>query len=150
MVRCLERLINYSLVALDTSIFIYHFEANFVYGKISREILQFVESGNIMGVTSVITLMEILVKPLALNRLDVARKYEILLKNFPNLSIVEIDHECAHKASVLRAKYQIKPADALQIAAFVKNGADIFITNDQRYNKLRSVIDIMILSDYKN
>ena len=148
MARYLERLKSYSLVALDTSIFIYHFESNPIYQDIAREILRSVEVGTFIGVTSVITMMEILVKPLAMNRIDVARKYEILLANFPNLRFVDLDRESAHKAAVLRAKYQIKPADALQIAACMQNGADIFVTNDHRLEKLSSEIDILVLSDY--
>lgn len=148
MVRCLERLSKYSSVALDTSIFIYHFKANPIYQKISREILQSVEEGIFVGVTSVITLMEILVYPLALNRVDVARKYEILLVNFPNLRVVDLDRGSAHQAAALRAHYKIKPADALQIAACKRNGAEIFITNDQRLEKLHPEMDILVLSDY--
>jgi hypothetical protein len=43
------------------------------------------------GITSTITLLEISVRPLSLNREDIARKYEALLVNFPNLDVVDID-----------------------------------------------------------
>lgn len=150
MVRSIERLKNYSLVGLDTSVFIYHFEKNQKFNSTAMEILDSIEVGNNKAITSVITLIEVIVKPLALNRIDIARKYEILIKNFPNLHIVDLDHESAHKAALLRAQYQIKPADALQIAACMQNGAEIFITNDQRLEKLRSLMDILILSENAN
>jgi predicted nucleic acid-binding protein len=53
---------------LDTAIFIYHFEKHPSYFPLTQEIFSGIEAGLRKGVASTITLMEIIVKPLALGR----------------------------------------------------------------------------------
>ncbi len=47
--------------------------------------------------------MEILVKPKKDNNVFVENRYKLILTNFPNLSIVDIDYKVADIASRLRA-----------------------------------------------
>jgi len=51
------------IVGLDTMIFIYHFEENRVYSPLTFSIFESLEKGNFKGITSILTLLEILVKP---------------------------------------------------------------------------------------
>jgi predicted nucleic acid-binding protein len=133
---------------LDTAIFIYHFEENPAYLPLTRELLSSIEAGERKGVTSTITLMEIIVKPLALGQIDVARKYEALLANFPNLEIIDLDRDVIRLAARLRAEYRIRPPDALQAAACLQHGAQAFITNDDRLKRLQDKIAVLVLEDY--
>lgn len=87
------RLKPYPVVGLDTAIFIYHFEENLDYLPLTRELLSSIETGERKGITSAITLMEIIAKPLDLGQIDVARKYEALLANFPNLEMIDLDRD---------------------------------------------------------
>jgi predicted nucleic acid-binding protein len=98
--------------------------------------------------TSTITLMEIISRPLQLGRPEISTKYEALLANFPNLSLVEIDRDVARRAAQLRAIYHLRTADALQVAACQACGAQVFITNDRRLALLRAEIEIVILDDF--
>ncbi|CAN5588639.1 hypothetical protein BH10CHL1_BH10CHL1_25330 [soil metagenome] len=61
-------------VGLDTSVFIYHFEAHPQYLPLTTTILTSVESGKQRGVTSIITLMELTVQPWKLNRREIAQQ----------------------------------------------------------------------------
>jgi len=92
--------------------------------------------------------MEIGVQPWKLGREEIARKYEALLVNFPNLNIVDIDRDVARRAAQLRAQFSIKPPDALQLAASLIHGGKIFLTNDLRLKHLQSVIEILQLDDF--
>jgi predicted nucleic acid-binding protein len=150
MGRLTEKLAGYPLIGLDTSVFIYHLEANPAFSLLTQEIFSGVEEGDWSAVTSTITLMEINVHPFQLNRSDIARKYEALLVNFPNLSIVDIDREIARRAAQLRAEFRIRPADALQVAAGLVHKAGVFITNDQQLKRLKPLIEIVILKDYES
>jgi predicted nucleic acid-binding protein len=89
------------------------------------------EEGRNSGVTSVITLLEVLVKPKREGNLEAARDYRELLTTYPNLCILDIDLMLADLTSDLRAKYGIRTPDALQIAAALQAGATGFITNDE-------------------
>jgi predicted nucleic acid-binding protein len=148
MGRLTERIRSFSVIGLDTAIFIYHFEENPTYLPLTRELLSSIEMGERKGVTSAITLMEIIVKPFALGRIDVARKYEAMLVNFPNLDIVDLDRDVIRQAARLRAEYRIRPPDALQVNASLLYGADVYITNDGSLKRLQDKLDVIILDDF--
>ena len=148
MGRITERLRSFSVIGLDTAIFIYHFEENPTYLPLTRELLSSIEMGERKGVTSTITLMEIIVNPLALGKIDVARKYEAMLVNFPNLEIVDLDRDVIRQAARLRAEYRIRPPDALQAGASRLHGAEVFITNDGLLKRLQDKLEVIILDDF--
>jgi predicted nucleic acid-binding protein len=142
-----KRLGSFTKVGLDTSVFIYHFEKHPVYSPLTQELLSEIEKGVRKGITSTISLMEIIVKPLSIGRNDIARKYEALLMNFPNLEVVDLDRDVIRQAARLRAEYRLRPPDALQVSACLLDGAEAFITNDHQIDRLKEKIDIVILDD---
>jgi predicted nucleic acid-binding protein len=133
---------------LDTAIFIYHFERHPRYFPLTRELFSSIEAGLRKGVTSTITLMEIIVKPLALRRQNVARKYEALLVNFPNLDIVDLERNVIRQAARLRTEYRIRPPDALQASASLLYGAGVFITNDALLKRMQGKLEVIVLDDF--
>ena len=143
-----KRLARAKVIGLDTPIFIYFLENNERYGELSRITIHGIEKGKWQGVTSTITLMEITLRPWQLGRESAAREYEAILVHFPNLSVVDVDRNVARAAAQLRAKYDIAPPDALQVAASLSFGAKAFLTNDKRLSKLQEVIDILVLDDF--
>lgn len=148
MGRFTERLKSFSTIGLDTTVFIYHFEENPIYLPLTLEFFTNIEAGAQTGITSTITLLEIIVQPLSLNRSDVARKYEALLTNFPNIKIVDLDRDIIRVAAQLRAEYHIGSPDALQAGASMVYGANAFITNDRRLGRLQDKIEVIILDDF--
>jgi predicted nucleic acid-binding protein len=146
----LTSLASFSRVGIDTPIFIYHLESHTTYLPITQVLLSSIEAGMKKGITSTITLMEITVRPLQLGRKEIAIKYEALLANFPNLSLIDIDRDVARHAAQLRARYNLRPADALQVAACKVSGAQVFITNDRRLVQLKPEIEIIVLQDFIN
>jgi predicted nucleic acid-binding protein len=105
------------------------------------------EYGKFAGVTSVITLMELLVKPIALSNPERVAEYEGLLRDYPHLTIAEITQTIARRAAKLRARYRLRPPDAMTLAAVLENGATAFITNDLALRRVRE-IEIIALNDY--
>jgi predicted nucleic acid-binding protein len=143
-----EKLTSIGVVGLDTSIFIYHLEGNPTYAPLTKIVFENMESGKFQGITSTITLMELTVLPWRMGHENVAREYEALLVNFPNLSILDIDRNVARLAAKLRVDFNVSPADALQVAASLQAGAKAFLTNDKRLTSLQAVIDDLILDDF--
>ena len=142
-----ERLASHILIGLDTAIFIYHLEVHPSYIAFTRELLNGVQSGKWNAVTSIATIMELTVHPRRMNRPGVAREYEAILANFPNLYLADINRDIARKSAALRAIYNIRPVDALQVATALVHQATAWVTNDKKLKQLSSVLDIVILDD---
>ncbi len=134
------------VVGLDTMVFIYHFEENQAYSPLTFSIFESLEKGNFNGITSVLTLLEILVKPKKEGNLLLTERYKLLFETFPNLQVKEINENIADIASSLRANYNINTPDAIQIATSLEAKADIFITNDTTLKKI-SEIKVLLLSE---
>ncbi|MEW6404414.1 MAG: type II toxin-antitoxin system VapC family toxin [Chloroflexota bacterium] len=143
-----RRLAKAKVIGLDTPICIYFLESNERYGPLAQITINGIEKGKWQGVTSTITLMEITVRPWQLGREMAAREYETVLVHFPNLTVVDVDRNVARAAAQLRARYNISPPDALQVAASLSFGAKAFLTNDKRLTKLQEMIDVIVLDDF--
>ncbi len=135
---------NHSVIGLDTSIFIYHFEDHPRYSHLTEIIFNALEKGINKGVTSYLTLMEILAKPKTEGLLQVAQDYEYYLTTFPNLTFYEMGLDVARKASDVRSADRIKAPDAIQLATAILYGATAFLTNDKIFERVKG-FDILIL-----
>jgi predicted nucleic acid-binding protein len=142
-----DALDGYETIGIDTSPFIYYIEDHPQYASLVQIILNHLATGTSQGVTSVITMMEISVKPLREQRLARANEYASFLERLPNLSILPVRMPDAWRAGVLRASNTLQIADALQIATCIGAGASVFVTNDHRLRRINE-IDILILDDY--
>ena len=142
-----RRLSAHRVLGLDTSILIYHLEAHPVYQPLTQALLSRIESGRWTAVTSTVTLMELTVRPWQLGRPGVARAYEALLVHFPHLAVVDVTRDVARRAAQLRARFNVQPADALQVGTSLVHGATAFVTNDRRLARLSSLLDVVLLDD---
>lgn len=146
MADLISTLAPHRVIGIDTSIFIYHLEASSKYVQATTAALRHLVSGASRGVTSTVTIMEVMVQPLQMGRPEVADAYSVLLANFPNLTITSVDGPRAQLAAVLRAKYRLRPADALQIGSCLQSGATAFLTNDKSLRRV-SEITVLVLDD---
>lgn len=64
-------------------------------------------------ITSVMTLLEVLVLPIKLKRMDLAAEYEKILTTSPNLEILQIGEETVKLVAQIRATFNIKTPDAI-------------------------------------
>ena len=134
---------------LDTSLFIYHVEGSSPFSEAASQVLQCVGPNGATGITSVLTLTELLVKLLESGRRTLAERYEALIRATPNLILAEVDAEIARQAAVLRAKYRLRTADAIQVAACLAHGATAFVTNDRRLRRIDG-LSVIVLGDYQD
>jgi predicted nucleic acid-binding protein len=134
-------------IGLDTSVFIYHLEDNPRYASATDVIFTTLERGENEGITSYLTLLEVLTKPKAAGFLEAARDYEYYLTTFPNLTFFEMGLDVAKKASDLRAVDRIKTPDAIQVATALHYGATMFITNDRSFERVKE-IEVLLLDKF--
>jgi len=131
-------------VGLDTMIFIYAFEEHSTYLPFLKTFFLSVEMGEIEAVTSTITMTECLVQPYRKNNFSLAAHYMALFRNFPHLSVIPVTDEIAERAAYLRAQYNLKIPDALQLATTLVSGSRFFLTNDTDLSSVEG-IQIFIL-----
>jgi len=137
-----DALKNISLIAFDTAPVIYFVEANPKYDALVTTIFERVENGEMTGITSVISLCEVLIHPIRNQNLNLKQRYLDILQNSPNFFTKSINLATAERAAGLRAKYNLRTPDALQIAAALENGCDAFLCNDK---DLKRVTELKIL-----
>ncbi len=134
-------------IALDTMIFIYAFEEQPVFLPLLKPFFREVEKGRIIAVTSTLTLAECLVQPFRAKAIELAARYKTLFRDFPHLSIIPVTEEIAERAAWLRAQYQMKTPDAIQLATALVTGSHVFLTNDEGVPKLKE-IQIQVLNHF--
>ena len=89
MKRLQDFLKNHPIIGVDTPLFIYHLEDHPRYIPLTEIIFTSLEKGMNKGITSYLTLLEILTKPKTEGALPAARDYEYYLTTFPNLTFFE-------------------------------------------------------------
>lgn len=121
-----DALANVSRLCVDTMPFIYFVEQNPAYFKKVRMVLTQITNGNIEGVSSVITLTEVLTLPIRLGRTDLEQAYRQILLQGKNFRLISINETIASRAAHLRAQYNLKTPDALQMPQQLKPAAKHF------------------------
>jgi predicted nucleic acid-binding protein len=130
-------------VFLDTAPLIYYIEGHSAYQPILSDLFDFNDKGGFFFVTSSVTLLEVLVKPLREGQNAIAEQYRDILTTAAGIELFDITTAIAEQAAQLRARYNIKTPDAIQIATYIEIGADYFLTND---NRLKAVSEITVVA----
>lgn len=144
----LTTLIAGKLVAFDTAPLIYYIEEHPDYLPLADELFTAFDGGVAQAVTSVLTLQEVLVKPLREGRSDLADSYRKVLTNSANVALEVIDESICERAAQLRATHVwLRTPDALQIATAISYRAEIMVTNDERWKQLTE-LEVAVLRDF--
>lgn len=120
-----------SRVLLDATVLIAYLNRREATSPVAAHIIeQFVRDGRNTAIVSMVTVMEVLVRPLVhgpgepyLHALD-------FLTRFPNLRAVPIDLPVAQEGASLRAGYRFAAPDALVIATGIVHQVGHLVTND--------------------
>jgi predicted nucleic acid-binding protein len=93
--------------------------------------------------TSVLTLGEVLVKPVQLGHRGVQSRFEELLRSAA--TVHDFGRGAARRYAAIRAEGGVRPPDAIQLACAAEAGVDLFVTNDERLSR-RIVPGIQFIS----
>ena len=143
-----EELIRVNSIFVDTAPIIYYIEAHPQFGPLTKEVVSAFQSGGLNAYCSVITLAEVLPKPVEKGDEKLVRKFAEFLKHGRNLTMIEISEGTAEAAGRLRGRYSfLKTVDAIQLATALDLGAEAFLTNDGRLGKFKE-LKVLVLKDY--
>lgn len=106
-------------------------------------LFDFNDKGGFSFVTSSVTLLEVLVKPLREGQKAIAEQYRDTLTTAPGIELFDVTYTIAEQAAQLRARYNLKTPDAIQLATCMELGADYFLTND---NRLKAVSEATVVA----
>ncbi|MBC7869204.1 MAG: PIN domain-containing protein [Chitinophagaceae bacterium] len=141
-----QALENVKILGVDSSPLIYFIERSPRYIDLMRVIVKRIDEGTIEALTSVITLTEVLVQPIKFNNVTIEQSYRQILSGSRNFTLKAITYDIAEQAARLRAKYNLKTPDALQVAASLDGGCDAFLTNDLGLKRVDE-IQILVLDE---
>src|SRR5260370_16183598 len=123
-------------IALDTSVFIYHVEANPRYVGLTDRMFGWLEQPGHSAVTSTITMTELLVQPYRDSVEQRVNEFFALLATYPNLDWIAPDLEVADSAARIRATHHLRTPDALQAATALRASATALVTNDPVFERV--------------
>jgi predicted nucleic acid-binding protein len=135
-------------VGLDTVLFIYLIEEHSTYFPLVGPVFEAIEGGKSVGVTSSLTLLEVLVVPYRTGNQHLAEQYEALLTRSRGLRFLELNRALLRAAAQMRAVYPaLRTPDAIQIAASMACGCTTFLTNNRSLPSIPG-IRVLQLRDY--
>lgn len=133
---------------IDTSPIIYYIEEHPKYLPLVDQIFPRLSSASsIYAFSSILTLTEVLPHPLRQNNRDLAKRYRDFLLHSRNFVLFPVDEIIAERAAEIRAQYQYRTPDAIQLATGMERNATLFITNDKRLKNFPD-LTILVLDDF--
>jgi len=123
--------------AVDTSVFIYLFEARPPRGPKAVQLFDAMASSTV--VTSIITPIEVLTHCKREGQTELEKQYVRFFLATGNLVVMPVDWEIAERAAEIRARHRLRTPDAIQAATAIVAGAKVFLTNDRRLAKVDEV-----------
>jgi predicted nucleic acid-binding protein len=137
---------------LDTTTLAAYLDASEQAHPVAKHVVEvLVGSGRNAAVISMITVMELLVRPL---RASPPGHHTVLafLRSQANLSSVEVDMQVAQDAAFLRAAHRLSPPDALIVGTGLAAQVAHLVTNDHgwktKLEPLRERISVCVLSGH--
>lgn len=125
-------MIEFKRVFVDTAPIIYCLENSALYMEPIMEFFKRCLEENVQIVTSVITIEEYLVFPYRSGKMELVDNFKKFIA-YMGIEVVEVDANIAEQGAKIRGKYKnFKAMDALQIAAAIASGCDMFFTNDKQ------------------
>ena len=89
-----------------------------------------------------------LVLPLRQGNTILAQQYREILLNQESLTVVELTPDIAEAAAQLRASYNLRSPDSIQMATAIREAASFFLTNDARLPSLPG-LTVLVLDNLR-
>lgn len=133
-----------NVIGLDTTPLIYFTEENPTYIEVVDPFFKAVGNGELIVITSVVTLLEVLVRPIRDGNSGLAQRYRDFLLNSNNVTTRLLSRKIAEEAARLRAFHKIRTPDSIQMATAIFGGASFFLTNDVRLPSLPNLKTLVL------
>jgi predicted nucleic acid-binding protein len=123
-------------VYTEANIIIYAVEGFAAYLDQIRTLMTAMNIGEITIVKSVLTLAEVLVKPLKDQSPAIQKAYKTFLSPTPALEDVPINRDILEEAAQWRATTKLKLPDTIHLATALRSKCDFLLTNDDVFRNL--------------
>jgi len=133
-------------IYLDTNVWIYAVESYPAFIQELTVLLQSIDQGNQIAITSELSLAEVLVKPLQEQNQARQDAYKRAVVNRKNVFVIPVLRELLIDAAQVRADTGLKLPDAIHVATAVRSQCTTFLTNDERLKSLGS-LHVVLLSE---
>ena len=132
-------------VYFDANVFITALEQSSARSDHAWWILQAIQDGEIAGVTSEITLAEVLVKPIELGMQDLVVAYESMIAPASNFDVPAVTREILIDAARVRSRRaSVKLPDAVHLATARSRSCVFFVTEDRRMEVLEGMKRLVV------
>ena len=132
-----------TLVHLDASVLALHLAAISGSLPLTRTLFRLMESGEVAGQTSALTLYQLLMESYRRGEERTADRVERLIGAIPGLEVIPLDGRIARQAAQVRARIGGRLERSVQLATALSEDADLFLT---RHSSLRRVAGMGIES----
>jgi predicted nucleic acid-binding protein len=133
------------VVYADTSSVIYAVEKIEPYFSASAPLWSALHGGTQEVMTSELTLLEVLVKPLRAGDAALVTLYRNVLLGTAGLTCLPVSLAALESAAGLRAQYNLKTPDAIHAATALQAGCAMFVTNDAGFARVPG-LNVVVLS----
>jgi predicted nucleic acid-binding protein len=134
-------------IYLDANTIIYSYERIEPYRTLLEPCWDAPASSPPPKVTSVLTLMEVMIKPLRTGNTRLEAGFRDLLLNSADIHLLPITIPILERAARLRADYAgLKTPDAIHAATALEHSCALFLTNDPAFRRIPG-LPATILSD---
>lgn len=133
-------------VYVDANLIIYRVEQVEPYLSACASMWEAAEQGLVHLVTSDLTLLEVLVKPIRDGNNVLASIYRAMFDNAMEISSIAITKNILDIAGTLRAKHGLKSPDAIHAATALHLNASSFITNDSGFRRVPN-LPVLVVSE---
>jgi predicted nucleic acid-binding protein len=133
-------------VYVDTNAVIYAVEQIEPYLSAAAPLWNALDAGQQQIVTSELTLLEVLVKPLRDANQALTDLYRRILLGTVGLTCLPISLAFLERAAALRASHNLRTPDAIHAATALEAGCALFVTNDPGFRSVAG-LNIAVLDE---
>ncbi len=131
---------------VDANAAIYRFEGVEPYSTASAPLWDAIQDRTLLVVTSALTLLEVLVKPIRDGNDQLAATYRRVILETEGLECVAIDRKILNSAAQIRARCRLKTPDAIHAATALHLRTTVFITNDAGFRRVPG-LNVVLLDE---
>lgn len=126
-------------VTVDTAPIIYLLEGDDAFLEPYLPLFEGIESGNLHGVVSAVTLAELLAGPLQHGDEILADRYYQTLTTASHWHVQGMDPALSFTAARIRARYGLKLPDAIQVATAIHTNSSALVTHDRDFSNVTEI-----------
>jgi predicted nucleic acid-binding protein len=117
---------------LDANVFIYAYETQGLRADAAWQVLDAIERGEFAGITSELTLAEVLVGPLRRKDDELAGHYHEILSSEGGFNVIVVERPMLIEAAFFRSVMKLKLPDAIHVATARAHQCRYMISDDKR------------------